>query len=92
MESHQPPALCRLWVLLPGEGLYFAPSPWMASKWGEGVQCWSKEAESGHPLGKDISLGGGPGEGVRNQGRLGDTLKGFLCHEQRNGLRTRQGT
>ena len=43
-------------------------------------------------LGKDISLGGGPGEGVRNQGRLGDTLKGFLCNEQRNGLRTRQGT
>ena len=38
------------------------------------------------------TMGGGPGEGVRNQGRLGDTLKGFLCNEQRNGLRTRQGT
>lgn len=27
VESHQPPALCRLWVLLPGAGLYFAPYP-----------------------------------------------------------------
>lgn len=27
VESHQPPALCRLWVLLPGAGLYFAASP-----------------------------------------------------------------